>query len=124
MRHQIKPAFVRTIPEHLDEGVLYISKEYATASHKCCCGCGQEVVTPLTREGWNLVQRKKLVSLYPSIGNWQYACQSHYFIKKNKIIWLSSSSVNTGPDKNITPHRWSTQLLALYRYIMRLLFKK
>ena len=46
---QIRPESVEFIPEHIEEGVLYISELYRTAVHKCCCGCGQEVVTPLKR---------------------------------------------------------------------------
>ena len=39
-RHnQIRPKFVDCIPEQLDQGVIYISKLYATAAHLCCCGC-------------------------------------------------------------------------------------
>ena len=40
--------FVEGIPERLEEGVLYVSILYATAMHLCACGCGREVVTPLT----------------------------------------------------------------------------
>ena len=25
--------------------------------------------------------------LYPSIGNWQFPCRSHYWIRRNRIIW-------------------------------------
>jgi hypothetical protein len=33
--------FVRHLPDELRPGLLYISMEYATASHLCCCGCGR-----------------------------------------------------------------------------------
>jgi hypothetical protein len=46
--------FVEFIPDELDTGVLYISTTYATVVHKCCCGCGNEVVTPLTPNDWQL----------------------------------------------------------------------
>jgi hypothetical protein len=26
------------------------------------------------------------VSLYPSVGNWKYACKSHYWIRQNRVI--------------------------------------
>ena len=29
----------------------------------------------------------KTVSLEPSIGNWSFPCQSHYYIRKNRIKW-------------------------------------
>ncbi len=79
--------FVEFIPDELKERTLYISTTYCTAVHKCCCGCGREVVTPLSPTGWQLTFDGKSVSLYPSIGSWSLPCQSHYFITKNKVIW-------------------------------------
>lgn len=83
----INPVFVEFIPESIEEGKLYISEQYKTAIHKCCCGCGEEVVTPLTPVDWRLIKGAKGISLYPSIGNWNYKCQSHYFIRDNQILW-------------------------------------
>lgn len=79
--------FVDTIPEKLEQGILYVSMEYATVVHKCCCGCGKEVVTPLTPTDWKLTYDGETVSLYPSIGNWSFACRSHYWIDRNAIHW-------------------------------------
>src|SRR5882724_9867899 len=79
--------FVEFIPEELKERTLYISKAYGTAVHKCCCGCGREVVTPLSATGWELAHDGKSVSLYPSIGSWNLPCKSHYWITNNKVIW-------------------------------------
>jgi uncharacterized protein DUF6527 len=89
MRREIVLAheFVEFIPEQLKEQTLYVSNTYGTAVHKCCCGCGREVVTPLSPTGWELTFDGKSVSLYPSIGNWSLPCQSHYFITKNKVVW-------------------------------------
>ena len=60
--------FVEFIPDELKELTLYISVTYCTAVHKCCCGCGREVVTPLSPTGWHLIFDGKTVSLYPSVG--------------------------------------------------------
>jgi len=79
--------FVEVIPDDLKERTLYISITYCTAVHKCCCGCGREVVTPLSPTSWQLIFDGKTVSLYPSIGSWSLPCQSHYFITKNKVVW-------------------------------------
>ncbi|MBL8824604.1 MAG: hypothetical protein JNJ77_18610 [Planctomycetia bacterium] len=79
--------FVEYIPEELNERTLYISRTYGTAVHKCCCGCGREVVTPLSPTAWQLTFDGKSVSLYPSIGSWSLPCQSHYFITKNRVVW-------------------------------------
>jgi hypothetical protein len=81
--------FVEYIPEELKERTLYISKEYGTAVHRCCCGCGREVVTPLSPTGWQLAFDGKSVSLHPSIGSWSLPCQSHYFITKNRVVWAT-----------------------------------
>lgn len=84
---EIQPRFVEFIPDLLEEGVLYISERYRTCSHKCCCGCGEEVVTPLSPSEWKLTREGNLVSLWPSVGNWDYACRSHYVIRRNRIRW-------------------------------------
>ena len=49
---QFQPTFVKYIPEKLEKGKLYISMEYATASHLCACGCGEKVVTPISPDFW------------------------------------------------------------------------
>ena len=87
---QITPVFVEFIPDQLESGKLYISEEYETAVHKCCCGCGEEVVTPLSPADWRCTKGANGVSLSPSIGNWSYQCKSHYFIRHNKVVWAGS----------------------------------
>jgi hypothetical protein len=89
---EIQPEFVEFIPRQLDEGVLYISERFQTASHKCACGCGEKVVTPLSPVEWRLSRDGPVVSLHPSIGNWNYACRSHYFIRNNRIHWAGQMS--------------------------------
>lgn len=88
----ITPAFVDTIPDRLEESTLYICERYRTAAHKCCCGCGEEVITPLTPADWSVRKEGKAVSLMPSIGNWSFACKSHYWIRKNQVIWAGALS--------------------------------
>lgn len=83
----IRAEFVDFIPGTLESGVLYISKRYKTASHLCCCGCGNKVVTPLKPGGWTVTSRNGFVSLSPSIGNWSFSCKSHYWITENRIEW-------------------------------------
>jgi hypothetical protein len=83
----IRPEFVEFIPDEIKEGVLYISIRYNTATHMCPSGCGEIVVTPITPTDWTLIWNGESVSLYPSIGNWTLACESHYWIRENRIIW-------------------------------------
>jgi Family of unknown function (DUF6527) len=79
--------FVEHLPDELQQGRIYVSIPFATAAHKCCCGCGNEVVTPLSPTGWSLTFDGETVSLDPSIGNWSFPCQSHYWITRNKVNW-------------------------------------
>lgn len=88
--NRISAEFVEFIPDQIEEGKIYISKKYKTAIHLCCCGCGEEVVTPLSPVDWKLVESKNGISIHPSIGNWDYKCKSHYTIKDNKVEWNSS----------------------------------
>jgi len=83
----IRPEFVEFIPDEVEEGVLYVSTRYATATHKCPCGCGEIVVTPIRPTDWTLIWDGDSVTLEPSIGNWSLPCRSHYWIIKNRIVW-------------------------------------
>lgn len=80
--------FVELIPDLLDDKVLYISIEHCVAIHRCACGCGKEVVTPISPDGWHLIFDGETVSLSPSIGNWNLKCRSHYWIRKNYIVFV------------------------------------
>ena len=84
--------FVEYIPDNLKSGVLYISITYKIVIHKCCCGCGQEVVTPISPVDWKLIFNGESISLYPSIGNWSFDCKSHYWIENNKVKWAKRFS--------------------------------
>ena len=79
--------FVDYLPDKLESETIYVSIRFATAAHQCCCGCGSEVVTPFTPTDWKLTFNGETVSLDPSIGNWSFPCQSHYFIKRNRVQW-------------------------------------
>lgn len=85
-------SFVEFIPSTITANTIYISTTYGTAVHKCCCGCGKEVVTPLTPTDWSLTYDGDTVSLHPSIGNWDYECRSHYIIRRNLVIWANEWS--------------------------------
>jgi hypothetical protein len=38
---EITPVFVEFIHDTLMQDVIYISKEFQTATHLCLCGCGK-----------------------------------------------------------------------------------
>lgn len=91
-RTTIKPSFVEFIPETLSEGTLYVSDRFKIVVHRCCCGCGGEVVTPLSPAQWRMQRQGERVSMSPSIGNWSLPCQSHYWIRDNAVLWERSMS--------------------------------
>jgi hypothetical protein len=78
------------MPKELEAGVLYVSEEFGAVAHLCPCGCGSKVRTPLGPTEWSLKITNHGPSLFPSIGNWQLPCKSHYWIKNGKIIWAGT----------------------------------
>lgn len=86
----LKHEFIELVPDVLEDGVLYVSVLHCSAIHKCVCGCGNEVVTPISPDDWQLSFNGKSVTLRPSIGNWNFDCKSHYWITNNEIKYASS----------------------------------
>src|SRR6186713_530733 len=78
---------VRYMPTDLESGVLYVSEEFGAAAHLCACGCGAKIRTPLGPTEWSVTETRLGPSMWPSVGNWQQACQSHYVIDEGRIIW-------------------------------------
>jgi hypothetical protein len=83
---------VRYMPRDLDPGVLCVSEEFGAAAHLCPCGCGTKVRTPLGPTDWTLQETDRGPTLYPSVGNWQQSCQSHYWIDGGEIVWAKKWS--------------------------------
>lgn len=90
LHRSLEHRFVGHAPQPLEPGVLYISMEFATAMHLCCCGCSREVVTPFSPTDWKLIFDGETVSLTPSVGNWNFPCRSHYIIRRNGVIEAES----------------------------------
>lgn len=91
--------FVEFVPANLADGVVYVSIPYSTIVHKCLCGCGMKVVTPIRPDKWTLTYNGEVISLDPSIGNWSFPCRSHYFIRKGRVLEagpMSQSEVRRG----------------------------
>src|SRR5689334_4119493 len=80
-------ARVRFVPGALAPGVIYVSEEFDTAVHLCACGCGSKVVTPLGPAEWSVSESENGPTVYPSVGNWQINCKSHYWIEDGDVHW-------------------------------------
>jgi hypothetical protein len=103
LNSKIKHEFVEFIPKERAEGVVYISIPFATAVHNCFCGCGLKVVTPLSPVFWTLVFDGETVSLSPSVGSWDFPCRSHYYIRRDTVVWgrdMSQEEIESGRDRD------------------------
>lgn len=90
--HTLEHRFVAYFPDFLVPGILYVSLDYGSVAHRCCCGCGEEVVTPLTPTDWHIIYDGEAVTLHPSVGNWTLPCRSHYVIRRGQVIEAPSWS--------------------------------
>jgi hypothetical protein len=89
---RLETVFVDEMPEVLEDGILYVSQECCVALHNCACGCGEEVSTPLVHTEYSLTMHDGEASLWPSIGNHDFACTSHYVIRRGRIVWAGRMS--------------------------------
>lgn len=91
--NELEPIYCEFIPDELQEGKIYIAREYGTAIHLCCCGCKNRASTrlmPFWNNGWTLTENAGKVTLRPSIGNFngESPYHAHYYITENRIEWL------------------------------------
>jgi hypothetical protein len=96
---------VEFMPAQLQPGILYVSKKYRTAAHLCACGCGEKVRTQLGDLGWRITDGRSGPTLFPSIGNWQKSCRSHYVIKGGWVLWRSDWT-----DEEVLDGRWEEEM--------------
>lgn len=87
-RHEV----VDSIPEKLQAGILYVTTDRDVAGHLCACGCGREVITPLSPTDWSITFDRRGPTLFPSIGNWAFPCRSHYVIQDGDTVWAGNMS--------------------------------
>lgn len=86
----VTPEFVEYIPsdgEDLLPGVVYISMPHGTVVHRCPCGCGQLSEFTLDPIRFRIEYDGNSVTFFPSIGNSNLECRSHYWIRENRIEW-------------------------------------
>jgi hypothetical protein len=107
---------VQYMPTEFEPGILYVAEEFGAAAHLCACGCGVVIRTPLDETEWSLEETEEGPSLDPSIGNWQEACQSHYWMQRGKVVWASkwtSGQIEAGRQRE--QQRRGEYYEALYR---------
>lgn len=105
MIKRIQLETVEFMPAQLEPGVLYVSEKYRTAAHLCACGCGEKVRTQLGDLGWRFTKGRSGPTLYPSIGNWQKPCRSHYFIRDGRVLGQGNWT-----DEEVHGGRWAEEM--------------
>jgi hypothetical protein len=45
-----------------------------------------KVVTPISPVGWQLTFDGETVTLFPSVGSWNFPCRSHYFVRRDTVV--------------------------------------
>ena len=93
--NELELQVVHRVPEDLSPGILYVCFDCNVVAHLCACGCGEKVILPIDPGFWSVKYDGETVSLAPSIGNFQFPCKSHYWIKENKVIWAEPSAQKT-----------------------------
>jgi len=67
------------IPEELEFGKMYYSKEYGVANHLCLCGCGTKAPIPIGEGEWSINNDNGKLTVKPSLQQ-LFECRSHYII--------------------------------------------
>jgi hypothetical protein len=71
----------------------------------CPCGCGEKLSVNLMYSiypHWQLRLEKGTISLRPSVWIDNKGCNSHFWIDKNRVIWVYG-------DRNMTLYEWDKE---------------
>lgn len=98
-----KHLFVDSIPVKLQDGVLYVCIKHHIVSHLCACGCGHRIDTPLDPDEWSVTYNGETISLWPSVGNYDIPCHSHYYMTNNIAVPISAGQYKKSKKKK---HWW------------------
>lgn len=82
---------VEELPEALESGALYWSREYDISAHLCACGCGDVIYLPIGPVDYSISVDANGPTLTPSVGNWD-VCNAHYWIASGKVEWANQWS--------------------------------
>lgn len=88
-------AEVTDIPETFSERVIYIVGDPGNAwliAFRCPCGCKSIIHLNLLEDAepkwYYKINKKRRITIYPSV--WRIkGCQSHFFVRRNKIVWVA-----------------------------------
>jgi Family of unknown function (DUF6527) len=112
---------VDRLPSLLDTNVVYVSDEYGLAVLKCACGCGHRV-TLLLDDGHVVNDVDGLADISPSIGVWDAACKSHFWIRRGEVTWaeeFSEGAIRTAMHRQMSRHLDRGSLQAWWKRLAR-----
>lgn len=98
------------LPELPEPGKFYYSEEFRTSLHLCACGCGNRVVLPIKPAGWTMRKGRNGISIFPSVGNREFDCRSHYFILDGRVDWLLALSAAAVEESRANDQRHMKQV--------------
>jgi hypothetical protein len=82
---------VDRIPTQMRGDVVYHTKEFELAGLLCACGCSHRI-TLLVPDSHQVWDQGGYATIRPSIGVFDGACKSHYFITAGEVQWLPAFS--------------------------------
>jgi len=92
-----KTVYSEELPDYFDDRIIYIIGRPDNPwliAFKCPCGCDSKIYLNLLVEAkpkWRLVTNSRnRISISPSIWR-KHGCQSHFFVTKSKIDWITFS---------------------------------
>lgn len=92
LNHLIKVNSLAEIPDELKKNIYVVGKEKSKwVIFNCPCKCGNKIQANLMMSqlpAWKLTTSEKTATLYPSISVHRFPCRSHFWLHKNKILWV------------------------------------
>jgi hypothetical protein len=91
---QVIPS-MQGLPSRLGDRLYVVGQpgKFKWAILACPCGCGERIdvcLMPSARPRWELTLRDGRASLSPSIWVPAERCGSHFWLRRNKIVWSKS----------------------------------
>ena len=83
---------MQNIPDRLTEHVYIVGLQKPKwVIFSCPCGCGERIEVNLMQSRhprWKMQVTKGVISLWPSLWMVDKKCGSHFWIEKNRVIWV------------------------------------
>lgn len=78
------------VPDHIDKTIFIVGSTPKWVIFDCPCDRGHRLSVPLMKSvspHWRLTRHGKTISLWPSISVTDGPCDSHFWLRKNRVEW-------------------------------------